>query len=128
LGKYEGRWALLSKKTGKPLAYAPGSEKPSEEWVAQQEKRVEFFKHYDKERKGFHEQYGMYGTGEVAEDGPLPKKRKKKVKEDTTPSQMHGLDSSQDVGIVGGPLGEDEPSTVSTIKKVLRAKYKRKLL
>ena len=50
--------------------------------------------------------------------------------EDSTPSQLQGLDSSQDVGIVGGPLGEDDPNkkTVSTIKKVLKAKYTRKLI
>jgi hypothetical protein len=53
----------------------------------------------------------------------------KDLMEDSTPSQMQGLDPSQDVGIVGGPLGEDDPSkTVATIKRVVRAKYKRKLL
>lgn len=55
--------------------------------------------------------------------------RTKPLKEDTTPSQLQGLDPSQDVGIVGGPLGEDDPSKkVATIKRVMRAKYKRKLL
>ena len=53
----------------------------------------------------------------------------KPFKEDSTPSQLQGLDPSQDVGIVGGPLGEDDPAkTVSTIKRIVRAKYKRKLL
>ena len=159
LGQYKGRWALLSKKTGKPLAYAPGSEKPSEEWVAKQERRVQYFKHMG-------EQYGIgsmgvIGVGAVAEDGPEPKKRKKKLKEDSTPSQMFGMDIGTEVGIQGGPLGESDPKkkkrkklkedlagagagteaaafqaygesdptkTVRTIKKVLRTKYKRRLL
>jgi hypothetical protein len=50
------------------------------------------------------------------------------VKEDSTPSQLQGLDPSQDVAVVGGPLGEDQPKTTQTIKAVVRAKYKRRLL
>ena len=45
LGKYQGKWALLSKKTGKPLAYYKGEGKPSADWVSRQERRVQFFKH-----------------------------------------------------------------------------------
>ena len=45
LGKYQGKWALLSKKTGKPLAYYKGGGKPSADWVSRQERRVQFFKH-----------------------------------------------------------------------------------
>ena len=45
LGKYQGKWALLSKKTGKPLAYYKGEGKPSSDWVSRQERRVQFFKH-----------------------------------------------------------------------------------
>ena len=44
LGKYQGKWALLSKKTGKPLAYYKGEGKPSSDWVSRQERRVQFFK------------------------------------------------------------------------------------
>ena len=44
LGKYQGKWALLSKKTGKPLAYYKGEGKPSADWVSRQERRVQFFK------------------------------------------------------------------------------------
>lgn len=40
-----GKWALVSKKTGKPLAYYDGEGKPSDEWVAKQERRIQFFKH-----------------------------------------------------------------------------------
>lgn len=45
--------------------------------------------------------------------------------EDSTPSQLQGLDPSQDVGIVGGPLGEDDPNkkTVATIKRIMKAKW-----
>lgn len=48
LEKVDGRWALVSKKTGKPLAYYDGEGKPSDEWVAKQERRVQFFKHMNK--------------------------------------------------------------------------------
>lgn len=40
-----GKWALVSKKTGRPLAYYKGEGKPSDEWVAKQERRIQFFKH-----------------------------------------------------------------------------------
>ena len=45
LRQVDGRWALVSKKTGRPLAYYKGEGKPSDEWVAKQEKRIQFFKH-----------------------------------------------------------------------------------
>lgn len=48
LEKVDGRWALVSKKTGKPLAYYDGEGKPSDDWVAKQERRVQFFKHMKK--------------------------------------------------------------------------------
>lgn len=45
LQQVNGRWALVSKETGRPLAYYKGEGKPSDEWVAKQEKRVQYFKH-----------------------------------------------------------------------------------
>lgn len=45
LKKVNGRWALVSRKTGRPLAYYRGSGKPSDAWVKKQERRVQFFKH-----------------------------------------------------------------------------------
>lgn len=45
LKQVDGKWALVSKKTQRPLAYYRGEGKPSEEWVAKQERRVQFFKH-----------------------------------------------------------------------------------
>lgn len=45
LQQVDGKWALVSKKTGKPLAYYDGEGKPSDEWVAKQERRVQYFKH-----------------------------------------------------------------------------------
>ena len=45
LAKVGGRWALVSKKTGKPLQYYHGSERPSEDWVRKVERRVQYFKH-----------------------------------------------------------------------------------
>lgn len=46
LKKVNGKWALVSKTTGRPLAYYKGSGKPSDAWVAKQERRVQFFKHH----------------------------------------------------------------------------------
>lgn len=45
LKQVNGRWALVSKTTGKPLAYHKGEGKPSNEWVRKQEARIQFFKH-----------------------------------------------------------------------------------
>lgn len=45
LQQVDGKWALVSKKTGKSLAYYKGEGKPSDEWVAQQERRIQYFKH-----------------------------------------------------------------------------------
>lgn len=45
LKQIDGKWALVSKKTHRPLAYYRGEGKPSEEWVRKQEARVQFFKH-----------------------------------------------------------------------------------
>lgn len=46
LKQVKGRWALVSKTTGRPLAYYKGSGKPSSEWVAKQERRIQYFKHH----------------------------------------------------------------------------------
>ena len=45
LKQVNGKWALVSKKTQRPLAYYKGDGKPSDEWVAKQERRIQFFKH-----------------------------------------------------------------------------------
>jgi hypothetical protein len=45
LKQIDGKWALVSKKTQRPLAYYRGEGKPSGEWVAKQERRIQFFKH-----------------------------------------------------------------------------------
>lgn len=45
LKQVDGRWALVSKKTQRPLAYYRGDGKPSDEWVKKQEARIQFFKH-----------------------------------------------------------------------------------
>ena len=70
LKQVNGRWALVSKKTQRPLAYYKGEGKPSDEWVAKQERRIQFFKH------GFGEESkpdilpkagaGAWGTTELA--------------------------------------------------------------
>ncbi len=45
LKQVNGKWALVSKKTQRPLAYYKGEGKPSDEWIAKQERRIQFFKH-----------------------------------------------------------------------------------
>ena len=45
LQQVDGRWALVSKKTGRPLRYYKGEGKPSDEWVAKQEREIQYFKH-----------------------------------------------------------------------------------
>ena len=45
LKQVNGKWALVSKKTPRPLAYYRGEGNPSDEWVAKQERRIQFFKH-----------------------------------------------------------------------------------
>lgn len=44
LKQVNGKWALVSKKTQRPLAYYKGQGKPSDAWVAKQERRIQFFK------------------------------------------------------------------------------------
>lgn len=45
LRQVDGKWALLSKKTRRPLAYYRGEGKPTQEWVDKQERRIQAFKH-----------------------------------------------------------------------------------
>lgn len=40
-----GKWALVSKHTGRPLRYYKGEGKPSKEWVAHAERSVQYWKH-----------------------------------------------------------------------------------
>jgi hypothetical protein len=44
LKQVDGQWALVSKKTGKPLAYYKGEGKPTDDWIAKQERRIQYFK------------------------------------------------------------------------------------
>lgn len=46
LKRVDGKWAFVSRKTGKVLAYYKGEGKPSDDWVAKQERRVQYFKHH----------------------------------------------------------------------------------
>ena len=45
LKQVNGKWALVSKSTQRPLAYYKGEGKPSDEWVASQEREIQYFKH-----------------------------------------------------------------------------------
>lgn len=44
LKQVNGKWALVSKSTQRPLAYYKGEGKPSQEWVSKQERRIQYFK------------------------------------------------------------------------------------
>lgn len=44
LKKVDGKWAIVSKTTGRPLRYYKGEGKPSEEWVKKQERSIQYFK------------------------------------------------------------------------------------
>lgn len=48
LKQVDGRWAIVSKKTGRPLVYYKGEGKPSDEWFKDQERRIQYFKHLNK--------------------------------------------------------------------------------
>jgi hypothetical protein len=48
LKQVDGKWAVVSKTTGKPLVYYKGEGKPSDDWFAKQERRINYFKHLNK--------------------------------------------------------------------------------
>jgi hypothetical protein len=48
LKKVKGKWALVSKSTGRPLQYYHGSGHPSKEWVSKVERRVHSFSESNK--------------------------------------------------------------------------------
>lgn len=45
LKKVNGRWALVSKNTGRVLRYYKRKGKPSDSWVSKTEKQIQYFKH-----------------------------------------------------------------------------------
>jgi hypothetical protein len=66
LKQVNGRWALVSKKTQRPLAYYKGEGKPSDEWVRKQENRIQFFKHGFSEQLAEAAYVGNIGVMELA--------------------------------------------------------------
>jgi len=52
LKQIDGKWVLVSRKTQRPLAYYKGDDKPSDEWVQKQEKRIQYFKHMNEDYFG----------------------------------------------------------------------------
>lgn len=45
LKKVGGRWAIVSRKTHRPLAYYRGHGRPPASWIRKQEQRIQMFKH-----------------------------------------------------------------------------------
>ena len=56
IAKVHGRWAFVS-HTHKPLAYWHGSGRPTKKWEAEQERRVEMFKHMDAAANPYRSKY-----------------------------------------------------------------------
>ena len=81
LKQVDGKWALVSRKTQRPLAYYKGDGKPSDDWVAKQERRIQFFK------QGFSEQ--LY---EAAYEGNIGIMELIKFKQKATPDQKKKFD------------------------------------
>lgn len=81
LKQVNGKWALVSRKTQRPLAYYKGDGKPSDEWVSKQERRIQFFKH------GFSE-----GLCEAAYAGNIGIMELIKFKQKATPEQKKKFD------------------------------------
>lgn len=52
LKEVDGKWALVSKKSGRPLRYYKGEGKPGDEWVKSQEKSVQYFKNVKEAKSG----------------------------------------------------------------------------
>lgn len=77
LRQVDGKWALVSKKTQRPLAYYKGAGKPPDEWVAKQEARIQYFKH---------------GLGEAAYEGNLGIMELIKFKTIASPEQNKKLE------------------------------------
>jgi hypothetical protein len=81
LKQVDGKWALVSRKTQRPLAYYKGDGKPSDDWVAKQERRIQFFK------QGFSEQ-----LCEAAYAGNIGIMELIKFKQKATPDQKKTFD------------------------------------
>jgi hypothetical protein len=81
LKQVDGKWALVSRKTQRPLAYYKGDGKPSDDWVAKQDRRIQLFK------QGFSEQ--LY---EAAYAGNIGIMELIKFKQKATPDQKKKFD------------------------------------
>lgn len=51
LRKIHKRWAIVSKREGRPLVYYKGDGKPSVEWVERQERRIKRMSKKKKSKK-----------------------------------------------------------------------------
>ena len=82
-----GKWALVSRKTQRPLAYYTGEGKPSDEWVQKQERRIQFFKEEIKPDILPKSGAGAWGTDELTNTykrdtpGQTPTKKIKSFKQ-----------------------------------------------
>jgi len=83
-----GKWAIVSKTKGKPLAYYDGEGKPDEEWIKKQEKRIQYFKNKKEDRMKTYKDFvarkninEVFNFKSAVKNGFLDKSDEKYVKE-----------------------------------------------
>jgi hypothetical protein len=65
IAKVDGRWAFVSRRTRRPLAYWRGRGKPPQSWVNQQERRVQYFKRNPSDERGYRSKPGGWTAMEA---------------------------------------------------------------
>jgi hypothetical protein len=89
LRKVGDKWALVSKKTLRPLAYYDGEGKPSDEWVLKQERRIQAFKHGFSESLAEAAYEGNIGIMELIKFKQKATDEQKKAFDDHVKNQRH---------------------------------------
>jgi len=67
LKQVNGKWALVSKTTGRVLRYYKGSGKPSQEWVSKMERQIHAFENYNKETVKLEDLYDWHELNDESE-------------------------------------------------------------
>ena len=116
LKKIDGKWAIVSKKSNKPLAYYKGDGKPDEEWVKEQEKRIQYFKNKKESKmKSFKELIeGIKKWSDV---------RDRKLKKDAS-DVLKALDKGQ---VLGYSVEHDEFSIFNNAKDFKKAQKDKRM-
>jgi len=116
LKKVDGKWAIVSKKSNKPLAYYKGDGKPDEEWVKEQEKRIQYFKNKKESKmKTFKEMMEAIKKWSDVTD--------KKLKKNAS-DFLKALDRGQ---VLGYSIAHDEFSIFDTEKDFIKAQKEKNM-